>query len=519
MTTTLVDSPLELFRTIIETTIQLAGLRDSVKLRQVNRLFNEEVLLAYETVLIFHDTLRYKCDNFKARQNHEYGALMIPFMAQFLSRRPDTKQAEFWNIFSARYTRGCDPAKVSDLWRLNISTFLHHLLDTLKVPAANRYEPLLRLCSQIDDCQAFESDQVGANSSVPGIVIKVFKGFNPIYFEQFERHVVPAAIILHLHNVYEPLLLSSVAKVRPERWGRKKEEPRFKPLVAAVKSGDQIMVDIALGDDSFDTTDVSKAKDPIGKDHGKNHESIPDAEIGFQLPCKEELQLAVTKSARLGHTAIGKQLIQYIKREHVDLEDKCLTEAMYYASLYGYIDFMQLLIDNGVDLNKQRDYEPGSPQPIDLACWTGNVDAVKLILTKEKGPFGVPTVVAAIFGNKPAVLELVVEAEGPSMSKEEWLTPTAYGTLLEVSASEGHPEALKILLRVGMPANEKLCQGNNGINESCTLMLFAHASLNPRCREVEQILESLRVKRVDMLQAPGKDLFESAYYPSRSTPI
>ncbi|KAK6063345.1 hypothetical protein SCUP515_12499 [Seiridium cupressi] len=294
---------------------------------------------------------------------------------------------------------------------------------------------------------------------------------------------------------------------------RKKEEPRFQPLVAPVKSGDQMMVDIALGDDGLDTTDVSKTKDPIEKDHGKNHESIPDAEIGFQLP------------------SIGKQLIQYIKREHVDLEDICLTEAMYYASLYGYIDFMQLLIDNGVDLNKQRDDEPGSPRPIDLACWTGNADAVKLISTKEKGPFGVPTVVAAILGNKPPVLELVVEAEGASMSKEEWLTvvldvtaafkaqPTAYGTLLEVSASEGHPEALKILLRVGMPANEKLCQGNNGINESCTPMMFAHASLNPRCREAEQILESLGVKRVDMLQAPGKDLFESAYYPSRSTPI
>ncbi|KAK9778132.1 hypothetical protein AB5N19_01645 [Seiridium cardinale] len=102
--------------------------------------------------------------------------------------------------------------------------------------------------------------------------------------------------------------MPSMAKVRPEGWeryfgsltyaaitsgehdlarrllriiDRKKEEPRFRPLVTAVKSGDQLMVAIALSDDGFDTNDVSNTKDPIGKDHGKNHESIPDAEIGF----------------------------------------------------------------------------------------------------------------------------------------------------------------------------------------------------------------------------------------------
>ncbi|KAM0815844.1 hypothetical protein AB5N19_01644 [Seiridium cardinale] len=194
---------------------------------------------------------------------------------------------------------------------------------------------------------------------------------------------------------------------------------------------------------------------------------------------------------------------------------------MYYAAFYGYIDFMQLLIDNGVDFNKQRDDEQGSPRRIDLACWTGNADAFKLILTKEKGPFGVPTIVAAMLDNKSPVLELVIETEGPPMVLDVAAAfkaqPTAYGTLLEVSASEGHPEALKILLGGGMPANEKLCQGNNGINKAWTPMVFAHASLNPSCREVEEILQSLGVNRVDMLQAPGKDWFESGYYPSRST--
>lgn len=496
-------------------------------------------------------------------------------MARFLSRHPHTEQAKFWKIYCSKYTRECEPAEINEPWRLNISTFLHRLLDELSVPEADRYECLKVLCRHIDDNSAFEADCVGPGSSVPGIVKTVLQGFKPLYITPMKPHIISAAILLGLKDRYEPHLQAAAepsnrvlwdscfrtplhAAVSSNQHGLAKrllhmfdrtDEPLYcKPLEAAVRTGDSAMVDIMLcgeTDLSFDSSSLNDLTlDVQGLSISAGH--------NFRPPCVAELRWAFIRCARLGHTDIAEQLLKYIGTKHPDFGTNHLPEAMYYSSLYGYIDLMQVLVDYGARVDECRTDPENSPLPIELACWTGNMEAVKWILARDCGPYGSPTVLAAIIGNQIPILETIVETEGPAMSDEEWLTviwygirlraytavgyllekakvldvvagfnsnPTMYGTLLEVSASEGHPEAFEILLRVGMPADTKLCQGNNGINDDWTPMMFAHASTDPESRKVEDILERLGVKRVDMLQMPGKDLFESGYYPKRTMSV
>ncbi|KAH8660345.1 hypothetical protein BX600DRAFT_513955 [Xylariales sp. PMI_506] len=563
----LLDLPPELFRTIITTTVQELGMRESLKLRQVNKLFEVETMRAYETLLVFHPDLRYTCRDFKGRHNHEYGAAVIPFIARFLSRRPHTNEAEFWNIYSATYARGCAPAKVAVYWQLNISTFLHRILDELQFPEEDRYEPLRVLCEHIDDCKAFEAAEPG----VPGVV-DVLRGFKPLYWKSLEEYVLPAAIFMKVNSVYEPLLAAEEARPKPvkqERGGffgsplyaavkssqydlvrhllhiydRDEEWGSCFPLEGAVKTGDLKMVEVLLSvepesDGSRGSADAASRVDRLSLDDSSKYPIKPPSEL--------ELRAGFVRTARLNNIVIAKRLLEYIEATHPGFERSHLLEAMYYAVLYGHIDFMQLLVDRGVKLSERRPVPENSPSPIELACWRGNEETVKWILSRQSGPFGAPTMLAAIIGRNLSVLKLLVAAEERFMSEDEWLTviwygirlrsyaavsylleeakvldvkaafkssPTKYGTLLEVSSTEAHPEALEILLRAGMPADEKLQQGNNGINEEWTPMMFAHASNNPGAREVEEILERRGIKRRDMLTQPGKELFESGYYP------
>ncbi|KAH8895367.1 hypothetical protein GQ53DRAFT_744041 [Thozetella sp. PMI_491] len=118
-----------------------------------------------------------------------------------------------------------------------------------------------------------------------------------------------------------------------------------------------------------------------------------------------------------------------------------------------------------------------------------------------------------------AVSYLLEELKVIDLVAEFRRQPTQYGTMMEVCASEGHLEGFEMLLRLGFPCDEPLCQGNNGINDHWTPIMFCQASKNNGARVVQERLKELGVTEVDLMQTKAKHLFAQGYYPKFIPPV
>lgn len=465
--------------------------------------------------------------------------------------------------------------------RLNISIWLHDILDELHLPHANRYTALMTLIEQIDDVTSFEHKS--RDSSVPGLVMSILlRGFSPFFMPadvpSKRDHVLTAAILLDLEDVYGPLLETYTQPLEYRRYecyklfgsplyaavksGNHKLVQRLlskfdtaqelgfiKPLEGAVKINDLAMVGIVLNDE-----EILAAASKKGFDLAEQMEQLPLPPLVTDSILVDDMKRALIRCSRLGRTAMARHLFNYVSRRSESLpgiigKKEFLAQLMYYASLYGYIDFMDLVLENGGDIDTVR--EARDPYPCELATWRGDVAMTRWIMDHDKGPWPMQVVLTAILSGDLDCLKMVIEYDGTgnNLSPEEWLTlcwygirlrqyravsylleelkvvdlvaefrrqPTQYGTVMEVCASEGHPEGFEMLLRLGFPYDQPLCQGNNGINEDWTPMMFCQASENPGAKKVQERLKELGVTEVDMMQTKASHLFEIGYYPKGS---
>ncbi len=129
---------------------------------------------------------------------------------------------------------------------------------------------------------------------------------------------------------------------------------------------------------------------------------------------------------------MARHLFNYVSRKSDSLsgiigDKKFLAQLMYYASLYGYTGFMDLVLENGGDIDTVR--ETQHPYPCELATWRGDVAMTRWIMDHDKGPWPMPVVLTAIMSGDLDVLKMVIEYDGTrkSLSAEEWLTICWYG--------------------------------------------------------------------------------------------
>lgn len=261
----------------------------------------------------------------------------------------------------------------------------------------------------------------------------------------------------------------------------------------------------------------------------------------FQPPSESELRRGLIRAVRLGHQSIVQKLLTHISHQSEEFKSEYLSDCMYYASLYGHVSILRLLVDHGADPACPRPSPDESPRPLDLAAWMGSVDAVVYLLSQlpadaESGM----EVFAAIMGDRVAVLRFLLARHGTDDLFEEadqWLSvvwygirlrsydavrylltearvldvvagfkaqPATFGMLLEVCASEGHPLILGVLGDLGMPLDEPLGQGMEGVNRHWTPMMFAQAAGSTAVRA---LLRERGVEEVDM-NVHGKRHFE-----------
>ncbi len=323
----------------------------------------------------------------------------------------------------------------------------------------------------------------------------------------------------------------------------------FTPLEGAVKMNDLAMVGIVLNDE-----EILAAANKEGLELAEQMEQLSSPPpLTNSLPV-DGMKRALIRCSRLGRTTMARHLFHYVSRKSESLSGiignkEFLAELMYHASLCGYIDFMDLVLENGGDIDTPRGAQ--SPYPCELATWRGDVAMTRWIMDHDKGPWPMQAVLTALLSGNLECLNMVIEYDGTrnSISTEGWLTicwygirlhqyravsylleelkvidlvaefrrqPTQYGTVMEVSATEGHPEGFEMLLRLGFPYDEPLRQGNNGINEDWTPMMFCQASNNPGAKAVQERLKELGVTEVDMMQAKWSHLFENGHYPKSS---
>ncbi|KAI1841780.1 hypothetical protein JX266_012047 [Neoarthrinium moseri] len=558
------DLSMELFRATIEATVKELGLRRSMRLRKVSRLFNDEVLRAFETLFVFHSNIRFRFRlDYRALNTYQFGAALIPFTARFLSRRPHTNPAGFWKVFSADpVAEHYPPSRVTEPWELNISTFLNQLLDHLRVPENGRYDALVILCEYLDSSLAVLDGISSCNFSSPGIISGVLRGFRPLINKDLEASIIPVAILLKREDIYEPLL-ESAARKDPRYWGHMFETP----VHAAVMSLQHNLTTRLLRmfsanlenpkhnhliipiERAIETGDLEMVNIVLGKGNHTHRRGAPEYSADpFQL------RRGLMKSARLGHVAVTNRLLEYLQVTPLRRFGSLLASAMDCATIHGHVSTMELLAQYGARITKPYGGRGADPTPLDLACWTGNEDTVRWALSNAgelSAKMVKDAIFAAVLGNQVLALHLIMTAE-PDLTMFEWsdwfdivyqgIQARRYaalrylldeakvldgsprfrgetvetGALLKLCAMDGHVEIFRALLRAGFSPNAPSLESDEPTG-FWTPMMWAHTSSEPGSRQIEDILERLGIERADMTVDPWKYWLEVGYYPQPAT--
>lgn len=123
-----------------------------------------------------------------------------------------------------------------------------------------------------------------------------------------------------------------------------------------------------------------------------------------------EVEPALVRAARLGHTGIIQRLLVHIAINKASSGDLHLDRAMFYASLYGYTDIMELLEDHGVPLDQPLP-GPGverSP-PMELAFYSGNEKTIRWVLQRTSFKLDDKYIFAAVAGYQIIALRMIVK--------------------------------------------------------------------------------------------------------------
>ncbi|MBE6463682.1 MAG: hypothetical protein E7005_08050 [Alphaproteobacteria bacterium] len=130
------------------------------------------------------------------------------------------------------------------------------------------------------------------------------------------------------------------------------------------------------------------------------------------------------------------------------------------ASRMGYIEVVELLIENGADVNQKNDIDGSSP--LGLACINNYEDIAKLLISKKadvnhKDREGSPLIYASHHGNKELV-ELLIKHGAKVNDKNK----NGHSVLMS-GVSSGNKEVVELLIKHGAKVDAKDDDGNTAL--------------------------------------------------------
>ena len=182
----------------------------------------------------------------------------------------------------------------------------------------------------------------------------------------------------------------------------------------------------------------------------------------------EELQRDLLDAAADGNIAQVKELIKKGARLNPMCPPNYICQPLPYASENGDISMMQLLIDEGADVNGRNAY---GDTPLIYALGRKQIEAVKLLIksgadVNQPNAFGITPFMGVCAGDNIELVKLFAEHGGdPNLQFEDRTSsagkPPGGGgvTALMMAAEYGTADIVKLLMDIGADKNLKDAEG------------------------------------------------------------
>ena len=301
----------------------------------------------------------------------------------------------------------------------NFAALVNYVVDQL-VEGSNediseqlRYQYMKVLCLEVTD-------------TLPGAVLQnIFpKTAQPVSKFEDRYHVITAAVLVGESSIVKRVLEDkylNIAEVRSEFWGT--------PLHAAVVIRNRELVRELL-DRGVDVNMRAPGTRfvPLEAAYFNRDEET----VRLLL----EPRYKLTKRGRVFNNAIVSSLScnqpSIARLLLADLETKLsesryiLSDGLRAACRHGMTDIVQILLDNGGDVNEQRNTGDGCPSPslIQQAVWTGQEEVLRLLLARGANPYGrelgSDSMCAAAWGGRIGATKILLDA-GLRLEPRQWL--------------------------------------------------------------------------------------------------
>ena len=355
--------------------------------------------------------------------------------------RPFFKQSHLFAPFAARVLYSEQGQKGAP------SSLLHRVLDELGVASTSdeRLKALAVLYRQACDCIQQLPQPAWPSCRMP--FTREGYAYSRAQKDRdslSQSHLIPAAILLGISGHYEAVLVSSeVADDDAEKLMTEDSEHFGTPLYAAIKAHQNKLALSILSwmkrTNRRDSRDCIRAAvisnnavmlQPllqhtrwfIGDELGILRDALIEDE-------RRNLWEGLVEAAKLGHVVVASYLFNHAREFHPQvINDFLLTESVQYASLWGHIDYLELLIrQGGVDLEARLHEEGCRANSLMIAAWRGDSELLHWLIRHgvrsggADGEFKWGPIMAAIDGDQPEALRILFEAGiGVTISGDDW---------------------------------------------------------------------------------------------------
>jgi hypothetical protein len=440
-----------------------------------------------------------RCGRLSLRDRDEKTPL-VSFLVRFLQRQPYTQRGQPWDS--------------------SISAFLCYILNELGVTRGpDRAAALRVLCEHISDCRSSRNELCPLSP----IMNKLSPGTRSVTNMPLSAHILPAAIVLGRTDTYASLfnLMDNPEHgmysmdIRSEYFGT--------PLFAAVSAKQHSLVRHLVERFKIDPADeIHRSLEAAARNDDL---AMVNLLSGLQSKYStSQVITAVAQCAKLGHLDMARHLLVMAKITGTEIPPMLLGESWYYASMYGEIEFMELLVGYGLGSFLIDGNPPNlgtfwsSLGPMDVAAWRGDVEMVEWLLdhgmsagcTRNEQDTGFSSesyqksqtrTSAAAIGDSTDVLRIMFQAgamQGRRLASD-WARELSYsiiqqsnsvfrflieeakvvrredldgsldgaasgwyGHMMQLACSYGNVEAFEMLVRCGVPFDEPLATLNFG---------------------------------------------------------
>ncbi|KAF4958745.1 hypothetical protein FSARC_10936 [Fusarium sarcochroum] len=191
-------------------------------------------------------------------------------------------------------------------------------------------------------------------------------------------------------------------------------------------------------------------------------------------------QTALCYAARADDVELVKLLLQ-----QKTLEVKMAESALFEAAYKGHLAIVELLVQNGVDINA---YDDNRRRPLHIACRENHEDIVALLMMyganadKVDAIGKTPLTNAAIRGNASTVKVLLENGADPEVCSVTELKP------LHVACKEGHEDVVVLLMKHGASADKSDTSGKTPLadaalrGDASMVKVLLESGANPRAK-------------------------------------